>query len=115
MPAEKKYKHLSTVFLSSKSPWSPFGAAPTFSSSLIETTSPEPPAPTPLPKATQRLRRRRRLSPTKAVACELYPPIGHPPKTTGTPKAMQRFVKELERRGVKKPSDDTLKRDLGRR
>jgi len=60
-------------------------------------------------------RKRPHRSPTRTVACELYPPDGEPPETVLTKEAIQRLVGELVRRKITVRSTDTLKRALHRR
>jgi hypothetical protein len=57
----------------------------------------------------------RRKTPEQIVACELWPPNGHPPNTTLTGPAIKKLAEELKRRRIKVRSDDTLRRAIGRR
>jgi hypothetical protein len=60
-------------------------------------------------------KRVRRPSPTQIAARKVFPPNGIPPETVPTPNAINKLVKQIQDDGNKPPSDDTMKRVIGRR
>lgn len=65
--------------------------------------------------APSKSRARYRRGPVDAVVEDLWPEGVPGPETESTPDLMKKLGGELQRRGIKAPSDDTLRRALDRR